>query len=257
VIINTGGGMAGGDRLAIDIAAEAGSHVVLSTPAAERVYGSTGLRTEVSVSLELAGGARLAWLPRETILFSQARLQRRLTVDMPANATLVLAEMTIFGRIAMGEEVTEGSFADRWRIRRDGRLLHAEDVRLEGQVSHLLRRPAIAKGARAMAAAILVSPQAEDKLDAVRAVLEGSPCGSGASAFDGMLVGRFLAVDPADLREAMVRFLLAAAGNGLPHSWTGHEDAFSETSRGIVAASRRAMRDWRLTRESELEPDPA
>ena len=163
-IINTGGGMAGGDRLAIAIDAGAGTNVLLSTPSAERIYGSAGPETEIAVSLRLGENARLAWLPRETILFSGARLARRLDVHMPASATLILAEATIFGRLARGEELVSGLFADRWRIRRDDRLLHAEQSRLEGAIGASLDRPAIGKGARAAATVIMVSPQAEDRL---------------------------------------------------------------------------------------------
>ena len=188
--------MAGGDWLSIEVEAGHRSNVLLSTPSAERIYNSTGPNTEVEIGLRLAAGSRLAWLPRETILFSGARLVRRVSVDMDRSATLILAEATIFGRLAMGENLGKGLFADRWRVRRGGRLVLAEETRLDGSISLLLERPAIGDGARAVATAVMVSPQAEDKLDAARAGLAGARCECGASAWNGMLIGRFPGKDP-------------------------------------------------------------
>jgi urease accessory protein len=257
-IINTGGGMAGGDRLAIKIEAGRGSHVVLSTPSAERIYGSTGLVTEAAIVLHLEAAARLAWLPRETILFSGARLARRLDVEMEASATLILAETIVFGRLAMGERLGRGLFADSWRIKRSGRLLHAEEARLDGDIGRLLDRPALAGGARAMATAIMVAPDAEDKLDAARSSLLGARCACGASAWDGMLVGRFLAKDPATLRVALARFLHVMTGGHLPYSLVDR-DALARTADRAIEWAAGSMPDWQDwgSREVEIESDPA
>jgi urease accessory protein len=258
-LINTGGGMAGGDRLAIEIEAGPRAHVLLSTPSAERVYGSTGLDTEISVGLALGDGARLAWLPRETILFDGARLTRRLDAEMKASATLILAEMTIFGRLAMGEELRSGLFAERWNIRRDGRLLHAERTRIAGEIGELLDRAAIGGGARAAATAIIVSPQAEDRLDAVRARLNPASCEWGASAWNGMLVGRFLGADATALRADLVRFLLGADEAHLPHAFAGDRDAGRGLEDSAIERSAFSMPDSaaRTLMESEVESDPA
>ena len=183
-IINTGGGMAGGDRLSISVEAGARANVVISAPAAERIYRSSGPDTVIGIDLRLDAGARLAWLPQETIPFRGARLARRLDVDMDKSATLIIAETTIFGRIAMGETPGRGLFADRWRIKRDGRLMHAEDMRLDGSIGSLLARSAIGKGARAFATVLLVSPQAEDRLDAARRALDDAGFEAGASCLE-------------------------------------------------------------------------
>ncbi|MFI4994216.1 MAG: urease accessory protein UreD [Hyphomicrobiales bacterium] len=258
-IINTGGGMAGGDHLSIDVETKHRSNVLLSTPSAERVYNSTGPDTKVEIALRLEAGSRLAWLPRETILFSGARLARCLDVDMHESATLILAETTVFGRLAMGEALAKGLFADRWRIRRDGRLMHAEQTRLDGAIGRLLDRPAIGNGARAAATAIMVSPQAEDRLDAVRAGLEGAHGECGASAWDGMLVGRFLAKDPAALQADLVRFLLVVTQGWLPHLWTANREVSQGQGTAAIEQTAIPVRDWRdaAMREAEVEPDTA
>jgi urease accessory protein len=257
-IINTGGGMAGGDRLTITIEAGQGSDVVLSTPSAERIYGSTGLVTEATIAMALQPGAHLAWLPRETILFSGARLARRLDVEMDRGASLILAETIVFGRLAMGERLGHGLFADSWRIKRDGRLLHAEEARLDGEIAELLERPALGGGARAIATAIMVSPDAEDRLDKARTSLAGALCACGASAWDGMLVGRFLAADPSALRDALARFLQVTTRGHLPHSF-GDRHASAEVADGAIEHGADSMPDWweRAAMEMHIEPDPA
>lgn len=236
-IINTGGGMAGGDRLSISVEAGARSNVVISAPAAERIYRSSGADTVVGIDLRLDAGARLAWLPQETILFRGARLARRLDVEMDESASLVIAETTIFGRLAMGETPGRGLFADRRRIRRSGCLVQAEETFLEGPIGRLLGRPAIGGGARAVANVLLVSPLAEDRLDAARSALAHAPCECGTSAWNGMLVARFLASDPADLRAALVRFLLALTQEDLPRLWTCNDNVSMMEKAGMETAA--------------------
>src|SRR4029077_13026294 len=101
---------------------------------AEKIYRSLGPATAVTVRLALARGARLRWLPQETILFDRARLARSIEVDMEEGASLLIAEAIVFGRSAMGETVEDGAIADRWRIRRGGRLVFAESLRLDGAI---------------------------------------------------------------------------------------------------------------------------
>jgi urease accessory protein len=132
-LLNTTGGITGGDRFAWRATAAPGAWLGLTTQAAERAYrarpGETG---QVAVTLELAAGARLDWLPQETILFDRSALERRLEADLCGNARLLVVEPVVFGRAAMGERIGAIRFVDRWRIRRDGRLVHAEATRIEG-----------------------------------------------------------------------------------------------------------------------------
>jgi urease accessory protein len=142
VIVNTGGGMTGGDRFAIEIALGAGASLIAGTAAAEKIYRSTGPDAEMKVRLDVGEGARLAWLPQETILFDRARLARRIDVELATSAALLMAEAVVFGRSAMGEAVSQGLFADRWRVRRGGRLVFAESARLDGAIAAKLNEPA-------------------------------------------------------------------------------------------------------------------
>ncbi len=103
VIVNTGGGVAGGDVLRVELTLDEGAEVAATTPAAEKIYRSDGPAACIETRLKLAPRARLLWLPQETILFDKARLERKLEVDMAADADLLLVESLVFGRLAMGE----------------------------------------------------------------------------------------------------------------------------------------------------------
>ena len=220
VLLNTGGGIAGGDRLATALTLGAGAHVVATSQAAEKIYRAEAEPATIAVRLTLGAGARLDWLPQETILHDGARVRRALEIDMAGDATLTLLEMIVFGRLARGEQVTSGEIGDRWRIRRDGRLVLAEQIRLEGPVAGRLDRGAIGNGARAIATLVHIAPSAEGRIDAVRETLTGATCHAGASAWNGMLVTRFAAADPALLRAAAARAAMTLTGAALPRSWS-------------------------------------
>src|ERR1700724_2519084 len=155
VFVNTAGGVAGGDRFDVEIAAREGARLTLTTAAAEKVYRATGKPAELNISLQASDGAHLAWLPQETILFDRARVTRRIDIDLAEAASLLLCEIVVFGRSAMGERMLSGQFVDRWRMRRGGRLVFAETVRLDGDIGEKLRQPAIAKGGVAVGTALM------------------------------------------------------------------------------------------------------
>jgi urease accessory protein len=219
VLINTGGGMTGGDRMRVDIAVQSGSHAVLTTQAAEKVYRSEGPETEIAVALALEPQSRLAWLPQEQILFDGARLRRTLDVVLAVGASLTLVESVVFGRAAMGERVVTGGFRDRWRIRREGRLVFAEDVHLDGPIAEILGRRAVAKGGRALATFLHIAPDAERRLEEARGMLSGASSECGVTGFDGMLLARFLSADPQKLRADLASFIEAFRGTPMPRSW--------------------------------------
>jgi urease accessory protein len=220
VLINTAGGIACGDRFAVEIEAQAGTRLSIATPAAEKVYRSDGPLSELSVDLTLGARARLDWLPQETILFDHARLARRLTADMAEDAQLTVFEAVVFGRKARDEQMTEGLFEDRWLIRRGQRLVHADTLRLEGPIADLLRKPSVANGARAIATFLYVAPDAEARLEQARQNLFADrECDCAASAWNGILAARFCAITIEALRAAACLFLLAFRDEPLPRVW--------------------------------------
>jgi urease accessory protein len=216
ILVNTAGGMAGGDSFDIGVAAGADTRLLFGTAAAEKIYRSLGPATRVTVRLEAAAGATLRWLPQETILFDRARLERRIEVDLDAGATLVLAEAVVFGRAAMGEAVTQGELIDRWRVRIGGRLAFAESVRLDGAIAAKLSERAVAAGGYALAT-VLIAPGEARQVEAVRALEFSGEVG--ISAWNGVAVARLVAPDGVALRRDLAAVLAALQSGPLPRLW--------------------------------------
>ena len=219
VFVNTAGGVAGGDRFDIEIGVGEGSRLAVTTAAAEKVYrAAAGPAARLDISLRAAAGSQLAWLPQETILFDRARVSRRIDIDLADSASLLLCEIVVFGRAAMGERMLHGEFVDRWRLRRGGRLVFAETVRLDGDIGAKLARPAVANGGVAIGTALIV-PGDEALVERIREASETFGGEVGISAWNGFAMARFCAQDAARLRADMMAVLGRASGVALPRLW--------------------------------------
>jgi urease accessory protein len=217
VLINTGGGVAGGDRHRIEIAVAAGADAVVSSIAAEKVYRSDGATAQIAVALAASDGVRLAWLPQETIFHDGARLTRRLEIETAPSAEVTLSEMLVFGRAAHGEAPGRIDLADRWSLRVGGRPAFVEALRLAPDLPGLRHHPAIFAGANAVATIVQSGPGAESRLEAVRAMLPADAA-MGASAWNGLLVVRCVA-EAAMLRRTVASVLPVLTGRPLPRVW--------------------------------------
>ena len=217
VFVNTAGGVAGGDSFDVDITAGQGSRLTLTTAAAEKVYRAPGAAAQLNIALKVDAGAHLAWLPQETILFDNARVHRRFDIALDEAASLLLCEIVVFGRTAMGERMEQGEFVDRWRLRRGGRLVFAETVRLDGNVAAKLARSAVAKGGAAIGTALIV-PGNEALVERIREASDSFSGEVGISAWNGFAMARFCAQDAARLRADMMA-VLARTGVALPRLW--------------------------------------
>jgi len=217
VLMNTAGGLTGGDHICWSATANAGAKLILTTPACERVYRSLGSDAVVENRLVAYEGAHIDWLPQETILFEHSRLDRRLDVDLANGATLTAVEAVLLGREAMGEGAFNARLRDNWRIRRNGRLIHAEATTLSAD-----RREreglSLLDGALAFATVLHIAANAERKLDAVRALL---PETGGASVIGERLTVRLLAANGLALRRSLspIIALLSSAGSP-PRLWS-------------------------------------
>jgi urease accessory protein len=216
VFLNTSGGLTGGDRLMFSLALGDGAQAVATTQTAERAYASSGGRAVMEVVLSLGAGARLDWLPQETILFDRSTLARRTRADLGPGARLILAETVVLGRAAMGETVQDLVFSDWREVRRQGRPLLVDPLRITAAT--LAAGPACLNGARALATVALVAPGAEDALGAVRACL---PDGieAAASGWDGKLIVRLLGPDLLAVKRGVATVLNALRGIALPRVW--------------------------------------
>ena len=218
VFVNTAGGVAGGDRFEIEIAAGEGARLAVTTAAAEKVYRAEGPAAQLHIALKAASGAHLAWLPQETILFDRARVERKIDIDLADGASLLLCEIVVFGRAAMGERMQDGEFVDRWRLSRGGRLVFAETMRLDGDIGEKLRRPTVTKGGAAVGTALIV-PGDEALVERIREVANSFGGEVGISAWNGFAMARFCAQDAQRLRADMMAVLGRASDGALPRLW--------------------------------------
>ncbi len=219
VSINTGGGLVGGDHVSFALTVGDNAAMSFVTQSAERVYRALSDAVRTTVKLSVGSKASLDWLPQETILFDGARLARTIDADVAADAALLLCEAVVFGREAMGETIINGSFRDRWTIRRGGVPVYAEAITVEDGIHAKLQSRAVAAGARAAATVVLLAPDAEDRRDAAREALS-DPIGRAAiSAWNGMLVARFLAPNAAILRKDLARLLTHLTRKPMPRVW--------------------------------------
>ncbi len=218
VLLNTAGGLTGGDRF--DVAATAGpdSHICLTTQAAERAYrAQPGETATLDTRLTLEAGARLDWLPQETLLYEGSALRRSLTIDMAGDARALICEPVVLGRVRMGEVPRRILFADRIDLRRDGQLILADRTRLAGDATAQLAGIATGRGCGAWATVWLAAPEAETLLEPARTAIKD---GGGASLIrDGLLAARLIAPDSFELRRSLIPLLECLGRAPLPRTW--------------------------------------
>ena len=221
VLINTSGGLAEGDRLNQRIAWDAGTAGIVSTQAAEKVYRALANGCEITTKIDVAAGAEAEWLPQETILFDRARLRRDTQVSLGADASFLGVEAIVLGRTAMNERMREGALSDSLRITREGRLIYADTLCLDGAVEQLMARRAIGNGGCAMAVILHVAARAAALLEPLRQALEQAGGFVAASCWNGILAVRMLAPDGATLRRDLVTALaILRGGRPLPRVWS-------------------------------------
>jgi urease accessory protein len=222
ILINTAGGLTGGDRIAWEIEVAGQASVTVTTQACEKLYRSRSGEARADVRLKAADGARIAWLPQETIAYDGSSFSRRLDVELAEGAEALVVEAVLFGRLAMGETVSRALFRDRWSVRLGGRLVHAEAFAIGPDLAATLARPAVARGATAFATVLLVSPDADMLLPQVRATI-GEEAGASVwqVAGTGKLLARLVAGDGYSLRKRLAPLVGLLNGRaGLPKIWS-------------------------------------
>jgi urease accessory protein len=211
VLINTSGGLTGGDRLSWGASVGADARCQVVTQACEKVYRSVDGPAVIRTDLSVGAGGHLEWLPQETILFNGADLDRRFDVTIEPGGRFLAVEGVLLGRAAMGETRIRALLRDRWRVQWGKRLIFADDLRFDIRPS-TVGRAAILREARAFALVLLVAEDAPAHLEAVRA--HAGPHG-GASAWDGKLVCRLAEADGLALRRRLLD-VMSALRNGAP-----------------------------------------
>ena len=245
VLINIGGGVVGGDRLEVEVVAGPGARLRATSQAAEKVYRSAGPASTLDVRLAAGEDAWLEWLPQETILFDRCSFRRQILLELASSGRALAGEITVFGRAAHGERLRSGSVRDRWQVRRGGRLVWADALRLEGELGACLEAPFGLAGARALATLVYVAEDARSWLEPARALVGADGLTAGVTCLPGVLIGRWLSPDAAALRRAYSTFAARPQG-------TGRRAAGAAADRLVLIAIGRARPAgvWAIRRQS-------
>ena len=207
VLINTAGGVAGGDRLELCVTALPGASIAVTSQAAEKVYMALNKPARVATRLKACQSARLAWLPQETIVFNWARLHRTTEIELFSGAELLAVEWLVLGRAAHGEVVTGGNITDSWRVNRDSRLIWADSFRITDEIFPYLHRKALLADFYAIATLIYFGPHLDKRLEFLREIIPSLGCNCAATLVSGLIVVRFAAKESSDLKLALRSFL--------------------------------------------------
>ena len=207
VLINTAGGVAGGDRLELCVTALPGGSIAVTSQAAEKVYRALHDPARVRTRLKARESVKLAWLPQETIVFNLARLHRTTEIELTSGTELLALEWLVLGRAAHGEVVTGGNIIDSWQVKKDGRLIWADTFRLSDETFPHLNRKALLSDAKAIATLVYFGPHLDKRLDFLRETIPSLGCNCAATLVGGLIVVRFAAKESSDLRFALRGFL--------------------------------------------------
>jgi urease accessory protein len=168
--------------------------------------------------LAVGQGARLNWLPQETILFNHSALSRRFDADLAPDAELLVCEPVLLGREAMAETVETGLFEDRWRICVDDELVHAEQFRLGPALTTEAVQTAALNGCLAFATVLLVAKDSQAMLEPARHIIGHQ---GGASFWNGKLIARLVSENGYELRKRLIPLLtLLNKQAALPKCWS-------------------------------------
>ena len=203
VLVNTAGGIAGGDRIESDVTALANASIAVTSQAAEKVYRALNEPARIATKLRVCAAAKLAWLPQETIVFNWGRLRRETAIEVSSGAEMLALEWLVLGRVAHGEEMIGGHITDSWRVKRDGRLIWADAFRTTDEVFPHLHRKALFSNCKAVGTLVFFGPDLNARLEFLRAIARSLACHCAATVVRGLMIVRFAAQVPSDMRPGL------------------------------------------------------
>jgi urease accessory protein len=207
VLVNTAGGIAGGDRLECGVTTLANASIAVTSQAAEKVYRALDAPARIATRLKVCEASKLAWLPQETILFNWGRLSRTTEIELSDGAELLALEWLVLGRAAHGEEITGGHIAESWRIKRHGRLIWADSFRATDQTFPHLHRKALLSDCKAFGTLVYFGPHLDARLEFLRDISPSWGCYCSMTSVSGLIIARFAARTSFELRLALRDFL--------------------------------------------------
>jgi urease accessory protein len=265
-LLHTAGGLVGGDRLSITVQLEPGSRALLTSVAAQKVYGSIGrsrLRPEGAWALqdlafELQEGADLEWLPQELVLYADGLYEQRTRVTLAPGAGWLGAELVRLGRTAAGENLGAGHWRSLLEIRRrdpDGDRWELVDrLELGGGAlveSHGLAGEPVFGSLVWAAPQKLVGPELAELLEACRSDRAGLEGTMACGALEQGLVARYRGPSSMAARSwftrlwARIRAAQGLAAPELPRVWPFQEAPFAGLEEAGAKAHNQNLRTSR------------
>ena len=200
IIVHPPGGIAGGDRLNICASVGPDAWAQLTSPGAAKWYRAAGPAYQ-SLTLNVAAGATLEWLPQETIVFSDARAELTTRIELEGDGRLFYWDMVALGRLASGERFEQGHFQSQLDIRRDGQLLWHERQRVIGG-DGLLASPIGLDGNPVFATLLVTGEISAELLQTCRDL--PNPVRGDLTQLPGLVVARCLAVEALQARAWLI-----------------------------------------------------
>jgi len=188
-LLHPPGGVAGGDQLRIDAESAPASRALVTTPGATKFYRSTGALAYQTQHLRIADAASLEWMPQENIFFPGAQVNMRTRVDLHGAARLAFWEIHCLGLPVIQEDFNEGNLDSRLEIRRDGKPLLLERLRVD---PHSRLRSSLLGGKPVTGTAVFNHAErshlglVRDRIDALAIKV------AGATLIEDLLVVRYL-----------------------------------------------------------------
>lgn len=193
-LLHPPGGMVPGDRLDIGIDVANGASALITTPASGKVYdvGERDLPQHQQVTARVADGARLEWLPQDTVFFNGARYSGETTIHLQGDAQCIVWDIATLGRRAGNFPFVNGQICQRLAVIRDDRPLLLEQLRVESG-SPLLEAPWGLGGARTWGTLVATGTVSKEMLETLRSVCDAEgPARVSVTALKHGLVARYL-----------------------------------------------------------------
>jgi len=219
IFLNTSGGLTSGDDLHFGMSVGGDGALIAVTQTAERAYLAQSGPARLTVRADVAANARLDWLPQETILFQGADLLRDTRIDLGLGARVVLVEMIVLGRRAMGEVVSNARMMDRRQVTVRGRPLWMEAQELTPETVARTRTSAALGPAHVFATLALCGPGTEAAAEGLQSQPLPDGVTAAASGWNGRTILRATATELWPLKLYLGQMIARLTGRPLPRVW--------------------------------------
>ena len=211
VLINTGGGIVGGDYLSVEVNAFNETKTWVTTQASEKVYRSDGELSHLKSRINIGNNSTLFWCPKETILFNNSKFKRNLEFNIKTSSKLFIVENVVFGRLASGELDADCFFFDQWRIKRDEKLIFAENFLFENKKS--MYRKTNLGDYRSLLNIVYVSKDSNNYLNKMRNIISAGNIFGEASCWNDFIYLRALANNTVEFKKTIEEILILLVGD--------------------------------------------